>query len=132
GAGLTVRMGVHSGLAVVGELGPAAHGQVTAVGAPTRGALWLQQQAAPGILLVSAATYHLVQEEVAGAPCGSLVLQGAPPQPVYTIQGLRQRRAGVPQRPPHAASPLVGRQLELALLHDRLAAVRTGEGQVVS
>src|SRR6266540_1144828 len=132
GAGLAVRMGVHSGLVVVGELGPAAHGQVTAVGAPTQGALRLQQQAAPGTLLVSAATYRLVQEEVSGAPCGSLVLEGSQPQPVYTIEGLRQRRAGVPQRPPRSASPFVGRQRELALLHDRLEAVRTGEGQVVS
>src|SRR5439155_4664659 len=132
GAGLAVRMGVHSGLVVVGALGPAAHGQVTAVGAPTQGALRLQQQAAPGTLLVSAATYHLVQEEVAGAPCGSLVLEGSQPQPVYTIQGLRQRRAGVPQRQPRSASPFVGRQRELALLHDRLEAVRAGEGQVVS
>jgi class 3 adenylate cyclase len=132
GAGLAVRMGVYSGLAVVGELVPAAHGQVTAVGTPTQGALRLQQQAAPGALLVSAATYHLVQEEVSGAPCGSLVLEGAPPQPVYTIQGLRQRRAGVPQRPPRSGSPFVGRQRELALLHDRLEAVRAGAGQVVS
>jgi DNA-binding winged helix-turn-helix (wHTH) protein/class 3 adenylate cyclase/tetratricopeptide (TPR) repeat protein len=132
GAGHTVRMGVHSGLAVVGELGPAAHGQVTAVGAPTQVALRLQQQAAPGALLVSAATYRLVQGEVAGVPGGSLVLEGSPPQPVYTIQALRQRRAGVPQGPPRDASPFVGRQRELALLHDRLEAVRAGEGQVVS
>jgi DNA-binding winged helix-turn-helix (wHTH) protein/class 3 adenylate cyclase/tetratricopeptide (TPR) repeat protein len=132
GAGLAVRMGVHSGLVVVGELGPAAHGQVTAVGAPSQGALRLQQQAAPGTLLVSAATYRLVQEEVAGVLGGSLVLEGSQPQPVYTIQGVRQRRAGVPQRPPPSASPFVGRQRELALLHDRLEAVRTGEGQAVS
>jgi tetratricopeptide (TPR) repeat protein len=81
---------------------------------------------------VSAATYRLVQEEVSAVPCGSLGLEGAPPEPVYTIQGVRQRRAGVPQRPPHSASPFVGRQRELALLHDRLEAVRAGEGQVVS
>jgi class 3 adenylate cyclase/tetratricopeptide (TPR) repeat protein len=131
-AGLTVRLGVHSGLVVVGALAPAAHGQVTAVGTPTQGALQLQLQAAPGTLLVSAATYRLVQEEVAGVPWGSLVLEGSQPQPVYTIQGLRQRRAGVPQRPPHSASPFVGRQRELALLHDRLETVRAGAGQVVS
>jgi hypothetical protein len=131
-AALAVRMGVDSGLVVVGALGSAAHGQVAAVGAPSQGALRLQQQAAPGTLLVSAATYRLVQEEVSGTPCGSLVLEGSPPQPVYTIQGVRQRRAGVPQRPLRSGSPFVGRQRELALLHDRLEAVRTGAGQVVS
>src|SRR5262245_6476973 len=132
GAGFAVRMGVHSGLAVVGELGHAAHGQVTAVGAPTQGALRLQQEAAPGTLLVSKATYDLVHEEMSGVPGGSLMLEGSQPQPVYAIQELRQRRAGVPQRPPRSASPFVGRQRELALLHDRLEAVRAGAGQVVS
>jgi DNA-binding winged helix-turn-helix (wHTH) protein/class 3 adenylate cyclase len=57
-AGLALGIGIHSGLGVVGELGPVSHRQVTVVGAPTQGALRLQQQAAPGALLVSAATYH--------------------------------------------------------------------------
>jgi class 3 adenylate cyclase/tetratricopeptide (TPR) repeat protein len=133
GAGFAVRMGVHSGLVVVGEFGPAAPGQVTAVGAPTQVALRLQQQAAPGTLLVSAATYDLVREDVRGEPCGSLALDGwQTPLPVYAVQGLVQRRAGVPQRTWHSRSPFVGRQRELALLRDRLEVVRAGEGQVVS
>jgi DNA-binding winged helix-turn-helix (wHTH) protein len=133
GVGLAVRLGLHSGLVVVGEIGPAAHGQVTAVGAPIQGALQLQQQATSGTILVSAATYHLVQEEVRGEPCGSLALDGQQePLPVYAVQGLVQRRAGVPQRAPWARSPFVGRQRELGLLHDRLEAVRGGAGQVVS
>ncbi len=133
GEELAVRMGVHSGLGVVGELGPEAHGQVTVVGAPTQGAMQLQQQAAPGTLLVSAATYDLVREEVRGEPCGSLALDGRQaPLPVYAVQGLVQRCVGVPQHALHSRSPFVGRQRELALLHDRLEAVRAGEGQVVS
>jgi tetratricopeptide (TPR) repeat protein len=132
-AGLAVRLGLDSGLVVVGEVGPAAHLQVTAVGAPTQGALQLQQLAAPGTLLVSAATYHLVQQEVRAEPCGSLALDGGQePLPVYIVQGLVQRRAGVPQRAPWARSPFVGRQRELALLYNRLEAVRAGEGQVIS
>jgi DNA-binding winged helix-turn-helix (wHTH) protein/class 3 adenylate cyclase len=123
GVGLAVQMGVHSGLVVVGETRPAAHGQVTVVGAPTQVALRLQQQASSGTLLVSAATYDLVREEVRGEPCGSVALDG---------QGLVQRRTGVPQRATQVRSPFVGRQRELALLHDRLEAVWTGDGQAVS
>ena len=78
GAGLALGIGVHSGLGIVGEMGPVSHRQVTVVGAPAQGALRLQQQAAPGALLVSAATYHLVQAEVRGEPYGSLVLEGWP------------------------------------------------------
>ena len=47
------------------------------------------------------------------------------------MQGLLRRHAGVSGRGPRAASPFVGRERELALLHDCLAAVRTGQGQVV-
>jgi hypothetical protein len=54
------------------------------------------------------------------------------PLAVYAVQGLVQRRAGAPQRAPQARSPFVGRQRELALLHDRFEAVRAGAGQVAS
>jgi adenylate cyclase len=43
GAGLALAIGIHSGLGVVGELGPVAHRQVTVVGPPVQGALRLQQ-----------------------------------------------------------------------------------------
>src|SRR5262249_38798268 len=93
----------------------------------------LQQQAAPGALLVSAATYHLVQGEVRGEPCGSLVLEGWPePLRVYAVQGLMHRYAGVPRRPGWSGSPFVGRQRELALLQDRVAMAREGVGQVLA
>src|SRR5207247_2334717 len=63
---------------------------------------------------------------------GTLDIAGSPaPMPVYTLQGLVGRYAGVAGRSPRAQSPFVGRERELALLHDRLAAVRAGQGQVV-
>src|SRR5437899_7335298 len=92
-----------------------------------------QSMCAPCSIMVSAATYRLVQQEVRVEPRGSLALHGGQePLPVYAVQGLVQRRAGVPQRAPWARSPFVGRQRELALLHNRLEAVRAGEGQVIS
>src|SRR5262249_20311023 len=133
GAGLAFGLGIHSGLGVVGEMGPVSHRQVTVVGAPAQGAMQLQQQAVPGTLLVSAATYHLVQAEVRGEPCGTLALEGLPaPLRVYAVQGLVHRYAGVPRRPGRSGSPFVGRQRELALLHDRVEMVRAGAGQVLS
>lgn len=133
GAALALQMGIHSGRVVVGEVGQAAFRVTTVVGAPIQLARRLQAQAAPGTLLLSATTYYQVQAEVRGAPQGSLVLEGLQePLPIYAVQGLAQRRAGVPQRATPVRSPFVGRQRELALLHDRLALVQTGEGQVVS
>jgi hypothetical protein len=114
GGRLACCMGLHSGRVVVGRLGQASQHGDMAVGAPFHVATRLQQQAAPGTTLLSAA------------------LEGQPiPLPVYTVQGLRGRHAGVMGRGPRTGSPFVGRARELALLHDCLAAVRTGQGQVV-
>ena len=130
--GLAVRMGLHSGLVVIGGLGQDPQQLYTAVGAPAQLAMRLQQQATAGTILLSAATYQLVHTEVQGAPSAPLSLDGqSTPEPVYAVQGLLRRRAGVAGRGPQAGTPFVGRARELALLHDRLAAACAGQGQVV-
>jgi class 3 adenylate cyclase/tetratricopeptide (TPR) repeat protein len=132
-ADLAMRMGVYSGLVVVGEFGQDAQRFATVVGAPVHLARRLQEQAAPGTILLSATTYQLVHAEARVEPGGSLVVDGSPtPMPVYTLQGLLGRHGGVVGQGPRAHSPFVGRERELALLHDRFEAVRAGEGQVVS
>ena len=132
GTALAVRMGVNSGLVVVGSLGQDPQRRSTVVGAPLHLALRLQQRAAPGTILLSAATYQLVQAEVRVAPCGTLAVEGGPtPMPVYTVQGLVGRHAGVVGRGRRDQSPFVGRVRELALLDDHLAAAMAGHGQVV-
>ena len=132
GGVLTLGMGLHAGLVVVGGLGQAPQRLATAVGAPLHIATRLQQQAAPGTILLSAATYQLVHAEVQAAPCGTLAMDGQPtPMSVYAVQGLLRRHAGVAGRGPRAVSPFVGRERELALLQDYLAAARGGQGQVV-
>jgi class 3 adenylate cyclase/tetratricopeptide (TPR) repeat protein len=132
GGDLAVRMGLHSGLVVVAALGQDPQRSATAVGAPVHLALSLQQQAAPGTILLSAATYALVHAEVRAAPGGTIDLAGSPaPMPLYTLLGLVGRHAGVAGHAPRAQSPFVGRERELAFLHERMAAVRAGQGQVV-
>jgi class 3 adenylate cyclase len=132
GGALALSMGLHSGLVVVGGLGQPSQRLATAVGAPLHVATQLQQLAAPGTILLSATTEALVHTEVHAEPCGTLTLDGpSSPMPVYMVQGLLRRHAGVSGRGSRAASPFVERERELALLHDCLAAVRTGQGQVV-
>ena len=59
-------------------------------------------------------------------------MDGQPtPMAVYAVQGHLRRHAGVAGRGPRAVSPFVGRERELALLQDHLAAARGGQGQVV-
>ena len=132
GADLTLGMGLHSGLVVVGGLGQDPPWPAAAVGAPLHIATRLQQQAAPGTILLSAATYQLVHAEVRAAPYGTLTLDGQPtPMSVYVVQGLLRRQAGVVGRGPRAQSPFVGRERELALLQDHLALAMAGQGQVI-
>jgi class 3 adenylate cyclase/predicted ATPase len=125
-------MGLHSGLVVVGGLGQDPQRLATAVGAPVHMATRLQQQAAPGTILLSAATYALVHAEVRAEPYRTHTLEGSSsPVPIYAVQGFLRRHAGVAGRGPRAGSPFVGRERELALLHDHLAAAVGGQGQVV-
>src|SRR5437016_2122233 len=64
GAELTVRMGLNTGLVVVGSIGDNLRMDYTAVGDTTNLAARLQQNATPGGILVSQTTSRLVQEQV--------------------------------------------------------------------
>ena len=132
GSVLPLSMGLHSGLVVVGGLGNDLQRVSATVGEPLHLATRLQQQAAAGTILLSATTYALVQAEVEAKPCGNLDIAGmSTPVPIYTLQGLRQRHAGVMGRGLRDLSPFVGRERELALLQDHLVAAMAGQGQVV-
>src|SRR5262249_23665081 len=71
-----LRIGVHSGRVVGGSLGQETQQLYTVVGEAATLAMQLQQQAAPGTILLSAATAALVQAEVHVAPGGPLALDG--------------------------------------------------------
>ena len=129
---VTMQLGLHSGLVVAGNLGVLPQRHYTAVGEATQVALRLQQYAAPGTMCISAATYALVQEEVQSASAGCLDVAGLPASvPIYTVQGLRQRRAGVTGHGARVVSRFVGRAREVALLQASLAQVAQGQGQVI-
>ena len=125
-------IGVHTGLVVVGDLGQEAQRFYTAVGEAITLAVRLRQQAAPDTILIGAATQCLTHDEVQAEASGTLdVAAHAVPIPVYTVHQLVRRRSGVPGRAGRALSRFVGRERELALLHERLAHARGGQGQVV-
>jgi DNA-binding winged helix-turn-helix (wHTH) protein/class 3 adenylate cyclase len=63
-----IGMGLHSGWVVVGSLGHDAQWHYTAVGDPTELATCLQHRAAPGTILLSAATSQVFKDWAAHAP----------------------------------------------------------------
>ena len=127
------RMGLHTGSMVVGGLAYAPQQLYTAVGETMHQASQLQRLAPPGTILISAGTYRFVQDEVQGEMWGSMATDHSEASlPVYRVQGITQRRAGVAGQAIHHRSRFVGRDRELALLHERLAHAAQGHGQAVS
>jgi AAA ATPase domain/Adenylate and Guanylate cyclase catalytic domain len=130
---LPVRIGLHSGLALVGHLGHGPHEFYTAMGEPTTRATRLQHRAAPGTILMSAETYQLARGEVRVELWGTFDGdEWATAVPVYAVRGLSQHPLDRLAPRPLVWSPFVGRARELALLHDCLARARAGHGQMVA
>ncbi len=125
-------MGLHTGPVVVGPLVHDPQRPYTAVGDTLVLATRLQQQAAPDTVLVSAATFALVQAEVQGEAWAAGPSAASPtPASGYVVHGLLRRRPGVPWRGVRPLSRFVGRTQELTLLHERLALAARGQGQAV-
>jgi DNA-binding NtrC family response regulator/class 3 adenylate cyclase/tetratricopeptide (TPR) repeat protein len=132
GQRLAVRLGVHTGVVVIDTAGAGGRPEPLALGETPAMAARLQQVAAPQTLVVSAATYRLIEGYFTCEALGAPSLRGlAPPLPVYRVL----RPSGVQDRLEVAAArgltPLVGRSEEVGLLAERWARVTAGMGQVV-
>ena len=93
--GLALSLGLHTGPVVVGSLRHDPQRSYAAVGDTLALAMQLQHQAAPDTLLLSAATYALVQDEVQGEAWAAARDATAIPVAGYVVHGLLRRRAGV-------------------------------------
>jgi class 3 adenylate cyclase len=132
GVRVAVRIGIHTGLVVVGDVGGGSRQEQLALGDTPNLAARLQGLAAPDTVVLSAATFRLVQGYFTYQDLGAHTLKGvATPMHVYRIlseSGVQSRlEAVVPSR----WTPLVGREEEVALLQQRWAQARAGQGQVV-
>jgi adenylate cyclase len=130
-APLALRLGLHTGVAVVGSAADdmelaAVVGDVVSV------ARLLQEQAAPGQLLCSDTTARLLQGMARLKTLAPVQLPGQPtPMMIHAILGGPDRRAPGWERWGHVLSPFVGREREFATLLALLTQVETGRGQVV-
>jgi class 3 adenylate cyclase len=129
---LSTRIGIATGLVVVGELVGTGVARERAVAGETPNlAARLQTAADPGEMLVAESTRRLLGELFVFSDRGTLALKGYD-QPVRTFAvlggGAGESRFGAL----HGAglTPLVGRERELGLLLDAWARAATGEGQV--
>jgi class 3 adenylate cyclase/tetratricopeptide (TPR) repeat protein len=133
GEDLDVRMGLNTGLVVVGKIGDNLRMDYTAVGDTTHVASRLEQLAAPGSIVISEATYRLVRGYILAEDLGELSVKGkTDPVHAFKVLGPGPRRSRL-EGPDGAQTltPFVGREHELAVLQDLLARAETGRGQVV-
>jgi class 3 adenylate cyclase/tetratricopeptide (TPR) repeat protein len=129
---VAVRIGIHTGLAVMSVIDTRANADPLALGETPNLAAQLQELAAPDTVVLSATTYRLVHGYFACQPLGAQSLGGLV-EPIEAYQVLQA--SGVRSRFAVAVScgltPLVGRQHELGLLLEQWMQAKDGTGRVV-
>jgi class 3 adenylate cyclase len=132
GVQLAVRLGVHTGLVVVGDVGSGTRQEQLALGETPNLAARLQGLAAPNTLVISAATFHLLGGFFACQPLGTPLVKGfAQPLTIYRVLYESMARSRLEAAGSTGLTPLVGREQEIRLLVERWAQVKEGVGQVV-
>ena len=132
GVQLAVRLGVHTGLVVVGDIGGGTRQEQLALGETPNLAARLQGIAAPNTLVISATTFHLLGGFFACQPLGTPPLKGqAQPLAVYRVLYESMARSRLEAAGSTGWTPLVGREQDIGLLRERWAQVKEGVGQVV-
>jgi predicted ATPase len=132
GVQLAIRVGVHTGLVVVGEMGGAGRQEQLALGETPNIAARIQGLAAPNTIAISEATYRLIQGYFESQDLGAQTLRGvAEPVHVYRVLQESGARGRLDVAVTRGLTPLVGRESEVALLLERWEQAQAGHGQVV-
>src|SRR3954464_3078988 len=132
GEPLQVRIGIATGLVVIGEpIGAGDSRQQTAVGETPNRAARLQSLAGPGQVVIDAATRRQIGGLFDCQDLGTVELKGLP-EPVPTWQVLSAGAAEGRFEALHGTiTPLVGREEEIELLLRRWTQAKGGSGKVV-
>lgn len=133
GAPLRVRIGIHTGSVVIGEMGGANRHERLALGETPNIAARVQGAARPDEILITAATQRLVDGLYDCELHGPHTLKGvAEPVKLYTVKGeSAQLNRFEVALSTGSFSPFVGREQELGLLGRHWEQARNGNAQVV-
>ncbi|MDR4484850.1 MAG: adenylate/guanylate cyclase domain-containing protein [Nitrospirales bacterium] len=128
---LSLRVGIHTGLVVVGEMGRSGWLQTVALGETLNVASRIQSLTDPNTIVISEATLNLVKGFFNTQALGEHTIKGIS-QPVKLWRVLK--KSGVESRFEASGSrlaPLVGRENEVELVLKRWKQVKDGIGQIV-
>jgi class 3 adenylate cyclase/predicted ATPase len=132
GIQLALRLGIHTGLVVVGEMGSTGRQEQLALGETPNVAARIQGLAQPNTLVVSHATYRLIQGYFACQDLGAQTLRGVSESVhVYRVLHESGARGRLDVAATRGLTPLVGREQEVGLLLERWEQTKAGQGHVV-
>ncbi len=134
GQPVALHIAVHTGPVVAGTFNAAAGAAYDVTGDAVNTTARLLGAAAPGTILVSAATHALTRYRFSFEPAGDVALRGkAEPTVVYRLLGaLAEPQSARGLSAYGLASPLIGRSAELAQLLAAFDRMQGGSAQVVS
>ena len=133
GRRLAARIGIATGLVVVGEsVGEGEAQERAVVGETPNLAARLQALAAPGSVVISQATRRLVGTLFELTDLGPTRIKGfAEPIAAFVVQGEGSADGRFEALHGQRVTPLIGREHELAMLLERWSWAKDGDGQVV-
>ena len=127
-----VRVGINTGLVVVGEVSSDLRVEYTALGDAINVAARMEQAAQPGTVLIASDTHRLVAPLFDFEDLGATEVRGKT-DPVHTHRVLRPKAAPGRERGIQGLdSPMVGRDRDIELLAGLVGNLREGSGQIVS
>ena len=129
GFGLDTRIGLHTGLVVIGEMAVGDARVIDAIGETPNIAARVQGEAAPNTVCVSSATRALLKQHVVLASLGRRSMKGVATD--HELFEVRSVSAPQPSHRPAAAAPLLGRSPEHRELTARWRLAREGSGHAV-
>ena len=131
---LAVRIGIHTGLVVVGEMGGGTRREQLALGETPNVAARIQASAAPNSVVASVATTRLLDRLVVLEELGTQQFDGVaePLETSRVVRVLDQGDDDDSSNPVHAGQILVGRHDELGILLRRWEQSKSGLGHTVS
>ncbi len=129
---IQVRMGLNTGLVVIGAIGDNLRMDYTAVGDTTNLAARLQQLAEPNQILVSESTHQTVEGYCNTNFLGEMPVKGIPePVRAWEVLSGRGSRTRLEIEAESGLTPFIGRERELMLLEQCYEKARSGQGQMV-
>ncbi|HZY45587.1 MAG TPA: adenylate/guanylate cyclase domain-containing protein, partial [Anaerolineae bacterium] len=131
GIDFNVRVGINTGLVVVGAVGSDLRMEYSALGDAVNLAARMEQTAAPGTVQIAYDTYKIIKGTFEVEDLGGIEVKGKT-EPVLAYRVLARKAAGVRIRGIEGLSvEMVGRTTELSTLRSVIVNLKQGVGRIV-